>query len=662
MKGRRIRSNPRSGQVTLFVIIGIILVLLLGLVWYYQSGIIQALKGEITQEELFRQNVDTLNGYVKTCLSYSSTEGINLIGLQGGYISLLNDPIGVSESNVLSNSLTVVPGLDVAYWYYETANGIQKTQLPSKEFMEEELANYIEEDIDGCLGGFVGFEILEIEDREKEVTVRINDETVDIKMYYPLKIEQEEAIGRLKEFEIVVPIPLGKLYGTAVSLFEKENTETFLEDITLDQFIVYEELPYSGIDLECSPKVWLQEKVFGDLKKILSTNIAHLVVKGSNYKSSRDKKYFEVDDIKVSSDSTVQFLFSEGWPLLIDVNPDEQVLKGESYNDNLLGRFITQFFCLNYYNFVYDLKYPILISITDEKTEYLFQYATQVIIQKNQPRESKITINYLDGKVSPVCDHYVTPLTINVQGYSTEGSLVSLDNAEISLQCVGTSCELGSTTLGKFNGNAPQCVNANVVVTHENYQQENIILTTVEEQTLTVLLEPKKELMLDLRLIRAEEGGTRGLLKDEFALVQFIHENNEYATSVIYPEQRSVTLIPGRYEVRTVIMMSGRPITLQGDTIKECIDVPETGVLGFFGLTKKKCTEINLDGATFDAITAGGANFGFELSRDQLINNEQITLFSVRNTEPRSILELQEMYKTIQENSQLEEFRGPILK
>ncbi len=657
-------AMEKRGQVTLFVIVGILIVVLVSIGIYYRANIANVFReDQLVQDEAFAQNTDVLKNYISSCLAETTTQGADLLGLQGGYIHLPEDPLAIENTGSLSNKLVMLPGLDVAYWYYETQNGIQKTQIPSNDYMQEELENYVEENIDNCLREFSGFEAFTINKGTLNAQIKINSDTITSTLNYPLKITQEENLVQLKTFQETLDIPLGKLYDSATSIMNKENKETFLEEKTLDQFVVYDELPYSGVDFACTPQTWQKAQVYQDLRNILNTNIAHLRVKGSNYERIEGQEYFELDNVDANKGTSISFMYNQEWPMLVDITPDDQLLRGESYNDNSLGRFITQFFCLNYYNFVYDLTYPVVISLTDDTTGYTFQYATQVIIKRNQPRENKVTEEYLDGTTNRACEHPITPIQATVQGYGSRGSVVALDKADLSINCVGATCPLGVTNQGTVTALAPQCINANIIARHEGYHQSNEIIDTIEPQTLTILLEPKKELNLTVGLVRAEQGGARGIIQGEIILVQFVNTERAYSTSILYPEQRSITLISGDYEVKTtVIKDSAKPLTIKGETTTTCIQVPRSGILGSLGLTEKKCQETELKGTTVNSVIVGGANFEYTLDRDALLRSKQLTVYTVRNTEPTTITELQKLYDQIEHNAENTNFKEPLLQ
>ncbi len=77
----------RKSQVTVFIIISLILITMVG-VTYYMISSTQEQKGEgqIRKQQVSAVKIDPLKEYIKSCLSITSAEGFELLGEQGGYI------------------------------------------------------------------------------------------------------------------------------------------------------------------------------------------------------------------------------------------------------------------------------------------------------------------------------------------------------------------------------------------------------------------------------------------------------------------------------------------------------------------------------------------------------------------------------------------------
>src|SRR3989344_1500978 len=49
---------------------------------------------------------------------------------------------------------------------------------------------------------------------------------------------------------------------TAQQTYEYLSTTLILENKTIDFLIVYDEIPYSGVDFNCQPRTWSQQEVY----------------------------------------------------------------------------------------------------------------------------------------------------------------------------------------------------------------------------------------------------------------------------------------------------------------------------------------------------------------------------------------------------------------
>src|SRR3989344_2227064 len=281
----------KRGQVTTFIILGIIIVALLIGTFYLSSYGLKT-RFEIEQAKIsVNEEFIPFKNYFDSCIKSISLEGANIIGLQGGYINIPRDELTVNPLVPFSNKLQIFgnDALEVPYWVYETANGIQKVQVPDKKDMENELQNYIKNNLNNCLVNFTEFQDYEINgfsDIKTEVT--IDNEKIFVKVL------------------ITLDVPLGKLYNKAKEVLDKENKDYFFEQKTIDMLILYDQVPYSGINLNCNPKIWNVEKVKQDFKKVIKTNIEVI-------NPSSQKKYFKYN--LDSNNIDINFKFEEDWPL-----------------------------------------------------------------------------------------------------------------------------------------------------------------------------------------------------------------------------------------------------------------------------------------------------------------------------------------------------------
>src|SRR3989344_3863641 len=346
-----------KGQVTGFVIIGIIILALGITVYTFRAEIFsKAFGSELEENIVVPAQAERAKLYVDTCIETVTTQGLNILGSQGGYIS-----VPQSQQQTLINPFGKALDLfgtgngAVPFWFVETETGVQENQIPTKEEMQISLAQYIDDNLLACLNGFKplqdqGYGFEESQPRSRVV---INERNVIVQTTYPFTIIKEDFTFTFNQF--------------------RKNIK-------------------SGIDTDCAPRTWLKTNVQKEAKKIFVANFPSLRIAGSSYKENeQDAKSFIIDALEKDTETSVLFTYDEQWPLLMDVvGENEEILRGKRFTaENAASRFLLPLFCMNDNHFVYDMKFPMLISL--QEGDSMFQYATLVVIDNNQPRENRVT-------------------------------------------------------------------------------------------------------------------------------------------------------------------------------------------------------------------------------------------------------------------------------
>jgi hypothetical protein len=318
-------------------------------------------------------------------------------------------------------------------------------------------------------------------------------------------------------------------------------------------------------------------------------------------------------------------------------------------------------FCLNNYHFVYDIKYPVLITVSDDKGS--FQFATQVIMNHNQARENRFIVDQDYSSDSIICKNKLTDMTIYVLTYDAVGNMVPLRNASISFNCFTSTCDIGKTKM-QSNGEIylkekfPQCMNGFVIAEKEGYSKEKTMISSNVEATLSIILEPIYEKNLDVKLIK--DGNLLALGDKEQVMITFESKDRDYSTSVVYPDMRTIKLSAGDYYVKVYTMYQNENGIKIGDqVIPYCYDKPKGGIFGLIGMTDKECTETTILGTILDQIVAGGAEFDFSVNRQDLVNSNTLVVYSPFEKIPTTFTELNSIYKNILDNSKNKNVRLP---
>lgn len=637
----------KRGQITVYVIIGVIVLTSVVIAFYAKDYVANNIfRRDLEKTIIIPDKVKPINTFIQSCLKETSERAINILGQQGGYTDIPNDPYPSTQLNLVSNALTIFGSNKVAYWFYEQPNGVQKTQVPTEKDLENQLSNYIETNIDSCLNNFKDFQEFDISQGDLKVNSILNKNSVEINLDFPLNIKIKDFEFKINKFSQEFNSPLLDLFNQAKEIFNSINSNQILEYKTITMLIANEDIPYSGSTDECIPKIWLIQDVEKNLKNIISQNIQALKVKGSNYVlSSPENNYFVIDSQIKDSQLNVNFIYSENWPINMEINPREgDILKSQSVTEKLgpLRGLAESFACINTYHFIYDIKYPVLVVLN--KNDYTFQFGMQVVVDHNEPRKRTVLANSIQDFDSRICDSRKSELTIFTKDIDNK----PLDNVEIKYKCINNQCDIGKTKLNAYNDAVslekyPFCVNGAVIASKDNYHFAKQIISTLENSETTLFLEQYKELDVDVILERA---GSGKIDKNEQVYIQFLEDEKEHYQTVLFPEIKKVKLISGKYRV-IVYVISNYPegLSLREQIIETCIAVPKKGILsGVVPQSEKKCIKTVIPATTVDKVVSGYNEFEFEVSREDLNKNKIIVHVPYRGI-PTKLSELSKSFE-----------------
>ena len=639
----------KKGQISAFAIIGIIIIFLLLIGMYYQTSIVRKISELQLKTTALSPEAQKIENFVMQCMKETTETGVELLGLQGGYIELPGDTVATGNANMFSNKLEVVENLRTAYWYYQQSNGISVQSIPSKDEMSQELKKYIDATIEECFEDFSTFEYYSVEHRTPVSKVTISDKKVSVSLAMPTEAKIKDQRFSFKTFQIEVNTALGTLTDIAKKIVDNEISSNYLEEKTTDMMVAYDEIPYSGSDLSCGIKTWVVDKVISDFKMILYENIPQIRVAFTDYTlPDESHSYFEWFVTKKKYDNVEAFLFfSKSWPFYIDIAPKEEgILKSQQVTDKMgeVSFLAKSMFCMNDWNFIYDLKYPVLVTLYDQENDYTFQFAIQVVIERNQPRKATIIPNQAVEKDRSYCKFTkVTKSAVYTSEENKDDILIPLEDVDIKYKCINHLCDVGTTK--REDGDTflftefPSCVGGSVIGEKDGYHKaEEIDVDSNQEFSINLVLE--KIITKPVRIQVNRAGGVSSKpTASETVVIEFEEEEKDYRSVMIYPDQKDIHLIPGDYNVRMYVIRSGAPITIPGKEVETCVDVPK-GFFGFFGVTEPKCTTIKIPKTEMSSITTGGSEFEWTVYKNDLYNSDYVKFYINTKPTPKSLEEL----------------------
>jgi len=600
---QRVFMNPASnkrGQVTIFIIIAIILVAAVAGYFIFKDKI------RIDKVPAHMQPIYT--SFLQ-CLEEDTLVGADILMSQGGYIDLPEFEPG-SAYMPFSSQLNFV-GNPIPYWYYVSGNNVEKEQVPSKKDMERELEDFIEKEISACAFDTYYDQGYEIYLEEPRARVEIQNKQLEVNLEMDLSVGKEEVV-LIENHQVVTNSKLGKLYDSALKVYEEEQNNLFLEEYAIDTLRLY--APVDGVELSCSPQTWNAEEVFNELHEAIEINTLALKSKGN------DKDYFALD---LPVDEDVRFITSVNWPHNFEVNPSEGVFMIANPVGNQAGLGALGF-CYVSYHFVYNVKYPVLAQVYED--EEIFQFPMAVILQGNNPREP-LEGTAVEFEDPGFCKDKNTLVEVN----TFDSNLLPVQ-ADISYECFGSTCSIGETSSsGALSEEFPQCVNGYIVAKAEGFEDIKQLYSVIDSGTKDIVMDRIYEIDLDLKLDGISYNGN--------AVINFVSE--DVSKTAIYPDKKTIELSKGDYDIHVYVYRDSS-LELEEFTYEECMEIPRSGIGGSLGLTEEKCFDITLPEQIVSSALAGGGNDVYYVTEYELQNYGIIEINAESLPEPTSLDQLQE--------------------
>lgn len=407
--------REKRGQVTIFIIIGLILLLGVGIFYYIKT---QALEAGIALKQDEAQGAAlVVQNYVSSCLDETTKQAILLIGQQGGYINLTRTDLhgrsfSIDETDATSSDTAPFGALEIPYWWYEdtrhgcTRCSITTKNIPTLETMETQLAVHVTDKLEQCLHNFEALSRYKITETEAPmVSVSIGDKAVYAQLTYPITWTSGDASGSLENWYVEKDVPLKEMYNAAVEIVSMEIRNQFFEQILLNIVSAY-----SGLDEDRLPPIaaftegyevmyWVKQNVKEQLGQYLGTYFPLIQIQGTTgvVELTPDNKYgmgffkmltretdYPFGDLKVNFLSPVD----EATDYYVEITPNVgELLKPNSYKSEFPIPIIPPI-QTNHYSFFYDVSYPVVVALRDEQSfsgeGYTFMIAMEANIRDNK--------------------------------------------------------------------------------------------------------------------------------------------------------------------------------------------------------------------------------------------------------------------------------------
>ncbi len=563
----------KRGQITVFIIIGLIVLLTYILLSYYKTE-------KIEETELIIPELIPVQQYVIECTNSLAREAIEIIGLNGGYIYF---PNWIQNNPNSYLKLSPIDSLKNPYWWYDGRNAI-----PPLDFIEKQIQDYTKTGMPSCIDNFSAFShqyaIMEL--GKFNVIAEIGEEDITVKTIYPIEVRDKfnKTLAKLEKFPVTIPIRLKKVYKLAIEIMERENKDYFIEKKAIDLISLDDdEIPTTGIDIHCGKKQWESQKVENKLKQLLQTNLPYIKIKGTTFREDSRIAPYQLKDINPFSESNtyndtyyyyhyiwdisdipyknmhVSFSYDPKWDIKFYARPQKG--KYIQSNPQRAGK-ILSLFCLHIWHFTYDIIFPVKATITDDRTEknepYSFTFAFKAQINHNQPDRKSFSIETFDTRDAYLEEEYCADLTNTITIYAVDKvTTYEIRDVNLTFTCGRFTCDMGSTKsywdedhLGtpKLKRKFPYCSNGIIRGSKQGYEDSETFINTgrrlgtkIEDQignSFTLEMRPVKEFNFTVvkhKMLDPGISGAKPLKENEKAVVTVKNIEEKFESYSTYP-------------------------------------------------------------------------------------------------------------------------------
>ena len=205
----------KRGQVTIFIILGIVVLFLILLITVFKDTLLETKFGTQTDDDLISTQVESIRDHVENCIEEQAGFVIEKLGDQGGDL----EP-GFSK---------YWQGDEVSYLcYVDNYTACYNRQPFLIGSMEDEITNYVQEHLRDCVDfspwisrGY------EVQDGDYVIETKIGDDNIIVIANYPIIITRGDSVLEENRFSKNFNVPLGKLARVAKIIVDKEMSTPF---------------------------------------------------------------------------------------------------------------------------------------------------------------------------------------------------------------------------------------------------------------------------------------------------------------------------------------------------------------------------------------------------------------------------------------------------
>jgi len=440
------RKASKKGQITLFIIIGI-LILFIVLTYLYlttrtaeESGAAQI---EVTSE--LATYIAPINKYVEACILDLGAEAFKELGSHGGYIDMQDYDLtqrhfNLSQTLYESDALYTFPltqSNPVPYWFYlasktdKCSNCRLETQKPKIVDIEYQVNRYIVRHLYSCLAGFEPFvkQGLRFTSPDPLVNTTITQSNIFINVTLPIQATKEGVVLEFAEFVVDLNLDFSNIYELAALISYYQYQTLRLEQVLMNLISAYsgpdrDKLPPLGwMDLGAHKTTWdinnVKEKLRND---VFAANIA-LVQINQTFGATKvyvnqtinqipyDTFFWEIFNTSEFENISVSFIYDPIWDFYLDITPRTRRTLKPTMHKQIFPFAIAPSMQANTYEFFYDIALPVLVVLRSHdpfynEKGYTFVFALEANVRDNRDfkeiNQGKSSFSYDYSTVSTV--------------------------------------------------------------------------------------------------------------------------------------------------------------------------------------------------------------------------------------------------------------------
>ncbi|MAG91727.1 hypothetical protein CMO83_03560 [Candidatus Woesearchaeota archaeon] len=672
----------KKSQATIFMIVGLIILIGGGIFYYSTQKIQRPYEPEI---KIIQEQVPTefnpIKSYATDCAYSAGVEGLQIIGKQGGYITFSNrslnrEPFTITLNPTESDAVAFTRDTDLRipyWWYLKSANNCKgNCQFASKRpdlrqsdnSIEKQLERYIDFRFKECLNNFQpfvdqGFKVTEEGKVKTDVTIASDDVLVVVE--YPLSVERQGSTSDLTQFLVRIPINLERVYELATKITDLQVKHNYLERHILNLIV-----SFSGVDKDKLPPMsdmqfkfgssisWKKSDIKNKVTGLLLSYISLLQVDGTyNYDrnifgSELKQRLYDSSILPVANSSfrdlSAQFTYLDFWSTYFDLNCNGERCVPSSANSII--PFIP--FGIQTYQFAYDLSFPVFVEVQDpfalNGQGYTFNFFLEGNIRNNEHMAGDFT--QLDlisfSERSQLCDiRTSSDVTVKVSDLVSKNPI---DDAQVLYTLIDESCFIGSTLAdGTLKEKFPIGVGGVVNLIKDNYIGKAVEFDAKIDSELSLDAEitpifTKKVIIKKKNVVKTLQGwqfvdAPLDLSSKEHAIVTLLRISDgtelDFSSVAQYQGQQQpseIEIAPGTYAADITLMLNERIVIPESE---KCYRDPKKLFLG------KKCftiPEIDFGERSTpgqEQFSEGGLKLNLTFDANDLQNNDVIVLYVV---------------------------------